>query len=187
MEEYKALERGLKRLEIELEAQRKLKNADTADQNEEDLFFKTMTEFYTDASDHFSKVQVICQEMCEAYDIAVKYFGEDPEKMLPDEFFGILFRFRTSWKVMNSDAQWAFKYEKLFSRGVICVLVSTGLANHDGLFSQSAVDDLEAARLKKERLEKQMRLAQERKNRPKKIVSPKSKGIAVNTSKSLLP
>lgn len=66
------------------------------------------------------------------------------------------------------------------------MLVSTGLADRDGFFSQSAVDDLEAARLKKERLEKQMRLAQERKNRPKKIVSPKSKGIAVNTSKFLL-
>jgi cytokinesis protein len=105
MEEYKALEHGLNRLEVELEAQRKVKEGASTDKNDQDLFLKTMNEFYDDATDHFSKVQVICQEMCEAYDTVVKYFGEDPEKMLPDEFFGILFRFRASWKVMISDVE----------------------------------------------------------------------------------
>jgi hypothetical protein len=100
MEEYKALEDGLKRLEIELDAQKKLKEAKSTGEDSEDQFLKIMTDFHAEAVDLFSRVQIICQDMCEAYDNVVKYFGEDPEKMLPDEFFGILYRFRTSWKVI---------------------------------------------------------------------------------------
>jgi hypothetical protein len=53
--------------------------------------------------------------------------------------------------------------------------------SHGYYFKQTAAADLENARIKKERLEKQMRLAQERKNRPKKAIAPIGKGIAVNT------
>ncbi|KAJ2964866.1 hypothetical protein NQZ79_g408 [Umbelopsis isabellina] len=141
MTEYKELEDGLKKLDTEIQQQQKL--SDSQDNSTQGRFLKVMKDFQREAAEQFTKVESLCQEMCEAYDRVVRYFGENPEKMLPDEFFGILSRFRTNW--------------------------------------QNAATDLENARLKKERLEKQMRLAQERKNRPKKPIASIGKGIAVNT------
>jgi hypothetical protein len=100
MTEYKELEEGLKKLKQELAVHKQLKENSNHSTANQDRFLDTMIEFQAGATEQFSKVQAICQEMCVAYDKAVRYFGENPEKMLPDAFFGILSRFRTSWQVI---------------------------------------------------------------------------------------
>lgn len=98
MTEYKELEDGLKKLDTEIQQQQKL--SDDPDNSTQGQFLKVMKDFQMEATEQFTKVESLCQEMCEAYDRVVRYFGENPEKMLPDEFFGIISRFRTNWQVI---------------------------------------------------------------------------------------
>jgi hypothetical protein len=99
MTEYKELEDGLKKLDNEIQQQQKL--SESQDNSAQGRFLEVIKEFHLMATEQFTKIETLCQEMCEAYDQVVRYFGENPEKMLPDEFFGIISRFRTNWQVIR--------------------------------------------------------------------------------------
>lgn len=60
-----------------------------------------MDEFFQEATTEFKRVYLLCDKMNETYNNVVKFYGEDPAKMSPDEFFGIFKTFTTSWEVNN--------------------------------------------------------------------------------------
>lgn len=91
--EFRNLETGLSKLEQEL----KLHYAD--DNDPEDRFAPVMREFYAEASAEFKRLYLLRNKMNEWYDKVVRYYGEDPAKMHPDEFFGIFKKFTSSWEV----------------------------------------------------------------------------------------
>jgi hypothetical protein len=64
-----------------------------------DQFAPIMHRFYTDASAQFKRICMLFTKMDESYDSAVRFYGEDPKKIQPDEFFEIFARFTASWEV----------------------------------------------------------------------------------------
>uniref|UniRef100_A0A672MF29 Disheveled-associated activator of morphogenesis 1-like n=1 Tax=Sinocyclocheilus grahami TaxID=75366 RepID=A0A672MF29_SINGR len=86
--EINNLRSGLKSVESELEFQKK------RPQEYGDKFVSVVSQFITVASFSFSDVE---DSLSEAKELAVKHFGEDADKMQPDEFFGIFDQFLQSF------------------------------------------------------------------------------------------
>uniref|UniRef100_A0A8C1ZJY1 Dishevelled associated activator of morphogenesis 1b n=1 Tax=Cyprinus carpio TaxID=7962 RepID=A0A8C1ZJY1_CYPCA len=89
--EINHLRSGLRSVESELEFQKK------SPQQYGDKFVSVVSQFITVASFSFSDVE---DSLCEAKELflkAVKHFGEDADKMQPDEFFGIFDQFLQSF------------------------------------------------------------------------------------------
>lgn len=89
--EINNLRSGLKSVESELDFQKK------RPQEYGDKFVSVVSQFITVASFSFSDVE---DSLCEAKELfikTVKHFGEDADKMQPDEFFGIFDQFLQSF------------------------------------------------------------------------------------------
>ncbi|XP_051951541.1 disheveled-associated activator of morphogenesis 1-like isoform X2 [Xyrauchen texanus] len=82
---------GLKNVDNELEYQR------NRPQEYGDKFVSVVSQFITVASFSFSDVEDSLSEAKELYLKTVKHFGEDSDKMQPDEFFGIFDQFLQSF------------------------------------------------------------------------------------------
>ncbi|XP_056120384.1 disheveled-associated activator of morphogenesis 1b isoform X2 [Rhinichthys klamathensis goyatoka] len=89
--EINNLRSGLKSVESELEYQK------TSPQQFGDKFVSVVSQFITVASFSFSDVEDSLGEAKELFLKAVKHFGEDADKMQPDEFFGIFDQFLQSF------------------------------------------------------------------------------------------
>uniref|UniRef100_A0A673M2H6 Disheveled-associated activator of morphogenesis 1-like n=1 Tax=Sinocyclocheilus rhinocerous TaxID=307959 RepID=A0A673M2H6_9TELE len=89
--EINHLRSGLKSVESELEFQKK------CPQEYGDKFVSVVSQFITVASFSFSDVEDSLSEAKELFLKAVKHFGEDADKMQPDEFFGIFDQFLQSF------------------------------------------------------------------------------------------
>ncbi|MGH0165968.1 UNVERIFIED_CONTAM: hypothetical protein FKN15_050262 [Acipenser sinensis] len=89
--EISNLRSGLKNVESELEFQ-KSKSSQSGDK-----FVSVVSQFITVASFSFSDVEDSLTEAKELFYRAVKHFGEDANKMQPDEFFGIFDQFLQSF------------------------------------------------------------------------------------------
>uniref|UniRef100_A0A672MNW4 Disheveled-associated activator of morphogenesis 1-like n=1 Tax=Sinocyclocheilus grahami TaxID=75366 RepID=A0A672MNW4_SINGR len=89
--EINHLRSGLKSVESELEFQKK------RPQEYGDKFVSVVSQFITVASFSFSDVEDSLSEAKELFLKAVKNFGEDADKMQPDEFFGIFDQFLQSF------------------------------------------------------------------------------------------
>ncbi|XP_048062614.1 LOW QUALITY PROTEIN: disheveled-associated activator of morphogenesis 1b [Megalobrama amblycephala] len=89
--EINNLRSGLKSVESELEYQKK------RPQEYGDKFVSVVSQFITVASFSFSDVEDSLGEAKEMFLKAVKHFGEDADKMQPDEFFGIFDQFLQSF------------------------------------------------------------------------------------------
>lgn len=85
--EINNLRSGLKSVESELEYQKK------CPQEYGDKFVSVVSQFITVASFSFSDVEDSLSEARDLFLKAVKHFGEDADKMQPDEFFGIFDQF----------------------------------------------------------------------------------------------
>uniref|UniRef100_A0A8C2KVM2 Dishevelled associated activator of morphogenesis 1b n=1 Tax=Cyprinus carpio TaxID=7962 RepID=A0A8C2KVM2_CYPCA len=89
--EINHLRSGLRSVESELEFQKK------SPQQYGDKFVSVVSQFITVASFSFSDVEDSLSEAKELFLKAVKHFGEDADKMQPDEFFGIFDQFLQSF------------------------------------------------------------------------------------------
>uniref|UniRef100_A0A671M2T4 Disheveled-associated activator of morphogenesis 1-like n=1 Tax=Sinocyclocheilus anshuiensis TaxID=1608454 RepID=A0A671M2T4_9TELE len=89
--EINNLRSGLKSVESELEFQKK------RPQEYGDKFVSVVSQFITVASFSFSDVEDSLSEAKVLFLKAVKHFGEDADKMQPDEFFGIFDQFLQSF------------------------------------------------------------------------------------------
>lgn len=106
--EYKSIEADLERLQTELNDHFPLNEHDPSDGLALpglDKFASSMHQFFKEASTEFRRICMISQKMAECYDQVVRFYGEDPVKMQPDEFFGIFKEFTTSWDKCSSDAK----------------------------------------------------------------------------------
>ena len=70
-----------------------------------DKFSSTMHQFFKEASTEFKRICMLSSKMDESYDSAVRFYGEDPKKMQPDEFFGIFKEFTNSWEKCSADSK----------------------------------------------------------------------------------
>ncbi|XP_055041669.2 disheveled-associated activator of morphogenesis 1b isoform X2 [Misgurnus anguillicaudatus] len=89
--EINNLRSGLKSVESELEHQK------NCPQQYGDKFVPVVSQFITVASFSFSDVEDSLTEAKELFIKTVKHFGEDADKMQPDEFFGIFDQFLQSF------------------------------------------------------------------------------------------
>ncbi|XP_054256788.1 disheveled-associated activator of morphogenesis 1 isoform X2 [Indicator indicator] len=85
--EINTLRSGLRAVETELDFQK------SQVQQSGDKFVSVVSQFITLASFSFSDVEDLLMEAKELFSKAVKHFGEDTDKMQPDEFFGIFDQF----------------------------------------------------------------------------------------------
>ncbi|NXE00754.1 DAAM2 protein, partial [Chaetorhynchus papuensis] len=85
--EINTLRSGLRAVETELDFQK------SQVQKAGDKFVSVVSQFITLASFSFSDVEDLLMEAKELFSKAVKHFGEDTDKMQPDEFFGIFDQF----------------------------------------------------------------------------------------------
>ncbi|KAG0169559.1 hypothetical protein DFQ28_004162 [Apophysomyces sp. BC1034] len=68
-----------------------------------DHFAKVMRKFRDEAIGKFEELEVRYTSMDVAYKDVVGYYGENPDQMKPDEFFGIFKTFTSSWERAMSD------------------------------------------------------------------------------------
>ncbi|NXK12573.1 DAAM2 protein, partial [Herpetotheres cachinnans] len=85
--EINTLRSGLRAVETELDFQK------SQVQQTGDKFVSVVSQFITLASFSFSDVEDLLMEAKELFSKAVKHFGEDTDKIQPDEFFGIFDQF----------------------------------------------------------------------------------------------
>ncbi|KAG0235138.1 hypothetical protein BGW42_005788 [Actinomortierella wolfii] len=69
----------------------------------EDRFYEIMTPFVASCEAQFTKAETAMAEMDVVYKECVKFFGEDPVIMKPDEFFGIFKTFTASFEKARDD------------------------------------------------------------------------------------
>jgi hypothetical protein len=110
------METELKALEKELQENYTLPDTDHElhSPRELDQFTPIMHQFFKDASAEFKRVCNLFNKMDESYDQVVRFYGEDPKKMQPDEFFGIFHLFTMSWEVSR---------ETIHSRATILIVI----------------------------------------------------------------
>ncbi|KAI9478300.1 MAG: hypothetical protein EXX96DRAFT_570335 [Benjaminiella poitrasii] len=64
-----------------------------------------MHQFYKEASTEFKRICMLSSKMEESYEQVVRFYGEDPKKMPPDEFFGIFREFTGNWEKCSADSK----------------------------------------------------------------------------------
>lgn len=104
--EFRELETGLANIDQELK-----EHYDENTHSEDDRFLPVMRDFHTQASTEFKRLYLLRNKMGEWYDKVVRYYGEDPTKMHPDEFFGIFKKFTSSWEVTTRRIFWPLVFE----------------------------------------------------------------------------
>jgi archaellum biogenesis protein FlaJ (TadC family) len=109
--EYQAIESELKKLETEL----KHYSLGDIEDTDIDQFAPIMHRFYNDASAQFKRICMLFTKMDESYDSAVRFYGEDPKKIQPDEFFEIFARFTASWEVNKLWDDFWVLYNQVFT------------------------------------------------------------------------
>ncbi|KAI9254347.1 hypothetical protein EDC94DRAFT_618559 [Helicostylum pulchrum] len=99
VKDYNEIRVGLQKLIQELE--------NHYDEDEEtpegDNYAQVMRNFRNDAIEKFEELEVRYTSMDVAYKDVVSYYGENPDQMKPDEFFGIFKTFTSSWERAMSD------------------------------------------------------------------------------------
>lgn len=105
MKEYNELRSGLQRLIQELDNH----YGEGYEAPEGDRFAEVLTSFRDQALEKFEEMEVRYTSMDVAYKDAVAYYGENPNEMKPDEFFGIFKTFTSSWERAMSDNKAARK------------------------------------------------------------------------------
>ncbi|ORZ12691.1 hypothetical protein BCR42DRAFT_467822 [Absidia repens] len=138
VKDYNEIRSGLQKLIQELDNH----YGDTYEAPDGDDFAKTMYDFRNDAIDKFEQLEVRYTNMDVAYKDVVTFYGENPDQMKPDEFFGIFKTFTSSW--------------------------------------ERAMGDNKSARQKLEKMERQRRLDEERKDRLK---AQKLRGVDTSNGK----
>lgn len=68
-----------------------------------DNYAQVMRNFRNEAIEKFEELEVRYTSMDVAYRDVVSYYGENPDQMKPDEFFGIFKTFTSSWERAMSD------------------------------------------------------------------------------------
>ncbi|ORZ09817.1 formin homology 2 domain-domain-containing protein [Absidia repens] len=108
--EFQDMATGLSTLEEEL----KIGDYDKLQDDEKDerqqehaKFMPVMSAFYQDAKKQYAALKETRVTMISKYERVVRYYGEDPGKMSPDEFFGIFNTFVTSWEKCSLDTRTA--------------------------------------------------------------------------------
>ncbi|KAI8139173.1 formin homology 2 domain-containing protein [Fennellomyces sp. T-0311] len=91
--EFRSLETSLNMVEQELK-----EHYPESELDDSDRFGPVMRAFHEQASSEFKRLYLLRNKMNEWYDKVVKFYGEDPVKMHPDEFFGIFKKFTSSWE-----------------------------------------------------------------------------------------
>ncbi|KAF9177605.1 Dishevelled associated activator of morphoproteinsis 2 [Haplosporangium sp. Z 767] len=69
----------------------------------DDRFYEVMQPFIESAEEEFVKAEVTMKKMDGLYKDCVKFYGEDPAIMKPDEFFGIFKTFTASFEKARED------------------------------------------------------------------------------------
>jgi cytokinesis protein len=95
VKDYNEIRSGLQKLLQELDNH----YGDDYEAPDGDNFAKTMYAFRNDAIDKFEQLEVRYTSMDVAYKDVVTFYGENPDQMKPDEFFGIFKTFTSSWEV----------------------------------------------------------------------------------------
>jgi cytokinesis protein len=95
VKDYNEIRSGLQKLIQELETH----YDDDYESPDGDNFVQVMKNFRDDAIEKFEELEVIYTSMDVAYRDVVGYYGENPDQMKPDEFFGIFKTFTSSWEV----------------------------------------------------------------------------------------
>ncbi|XP_064489611.1 disheveled-associated activator of morphogenesis 1-like isoform X2 [Ornithodoros turicata] len=85
------------------EVQRELEYLRSQPPQPGDKFVVVMKEFITSATYKFSELEESFQDMKHRYEKTVRRFGEDPQQLPPDEFFGIFDNFLTSFSEARND------------------------------------------------------------------------------------
>ncbi|ORZ05858.1 hypothetical protein BCR42DRAFT_427913 [Absidia repens] len=99
VKDYNEIRSGLQKLLQELENH----YGDGYVAPEGDNFAKTMVDFRNNAIDKFEQLEVRYTSMDVAYKDVVSFYGENPNQMKPDEFFGIFKTFTSSWERAMGD------------------------------------------------------------------------------------
>ncbi|CAO3596601.1 unnamed protein product [Absidia cylindrospora] len=141
VKDYNEIRSGLQKLIQELDNH----YGDTYEAPDGDAFAKTMYDFRNDAIDKFEQLEVRYSNMDVAYKDVVTFYGENPDQMKPDEFFGIFKTFTSSW--------------------------------------ERAMGDNKSARQKLEKMERQRRLDEERKD---KLKAQKLRGVDTSNGKKFI-
>ncbi|KAI8337692.1 hypothetical protein BC941DRAFT_352320 [Chlamydoabsidia padenii] len=110
VKDYNEIRSGLQKLLQELDNH----YGDDYEAPEGDEFAKTMYAFRNDAIDKFEQLEVRYTSMDVAYKDVVTFYGENPDQMKPDEFFGIFKTFTSSWeRAMGDNKSARQKLEKM--------------------------------------------------------------------------
>lgn len=78
-------------------------NDDDGESDEIDNYCQIMKSFRNEAIEKFEELEVRYTSMDVAYRDVVAYYGENPDQMKPDEFFGIFKTFTSSWERAMTD------------------------------------------------------------------------------------
>ena len=95
VKDYNEIRAGLQKLIQELENH----YPEDEDEPEGDNFAQVMRNFRNEAIGKFEELEVRYTSMDIAYKDVVTYYGENPDQIKPDEFFGIFKTFTSSWEV----------------------------------------------------------------------------------------
>lgn len=105
VKDYNEIRVGLQKLIQELENHYPDEGQESPDDasSEIDNYCQIMRSFRNDAIEKFEELEVRYTSMDVAYRDVVGYFGENPDQMKPDEFFGIFKTFTSSWERAMTD------------------------------------------------------------------------------------
>ncbi|KAI9146343.1 hypothetical protein BKA69DRAFT_1034590 [Paraphysoderma sedebokerense] len=111
--ELNLLRSGLRDIINELERFHNNPNGGDEDKDKQDRFKSVMSEFKIRIEGLMKDLNVRVTKMEKCYKSVVQLFGEDPDKMGPEEFFGIFKTFLTSFETALSDNQKQREAEEL--------------------------------------------------------------------------
>lgn len=99
--EFQDMATGLGALgkELKMDDSGKSEDDKNDDEQKHSNFTPVMSAFYQDAKKQYMALEEARNTMISRYEKVIRYYGEDPGKMTPDEFFGIFNTFVTSWEV----------------------------------------------------------------------------------------
>lgn len=99
VKDYNEIRVGLQKLIQELDNHYPENENDEDATEEGDNYAQVMRNFRNEAIEKFEELEVRYTSMDVAYRDVVSYYGENPDQMKPDEFFGIFKTFTSSWEV----------------------------------------------------------------------------------------
>ncbi|CAO3564056.1 unnamed protein product [Mortierella alpina] len=97
--DYNHIKSKLKEIKVELQTH----YPDGYKFSPDDRFYEVMQPFIESAEREFAKTEIAMKEMDVLYKDCVKFYGEEPAIMRPDEFFGIFKTFSSSFEKARED------------------------------------------------------------------------------------